>query len=362
MQQNFHNSESSNPDSLSPRILIVQFQEGVAYLKSKWLFIIITGALFGTTGSIMAWVKKPMYKAEITFSIDEGDPTSNKSEFSAFSEQLGLGPVDGGSVFSTAKNIEELLKSRLLIEKTLRSTFNNGDSLITFADFFLDSLDFRDQWLKESAFPDLVFNTNKENKKEELFENAVIANMYKKLSSQYLSIGQKSKGTSITSVICISEHELFSKHFLEKLISEVTQYYIEAKTKRSKINLAIIEKRNDSVRNAYISSVYGRSAFTDADINVVRQTASAPVEKKQTDVQILRSAYVDLSRNIEMAKTSLMNETPLIELIDTPILPLDRINSSAIKSFLLFFIAGCFLMAGYLSLRKIYLNLTSFAA
>lgn len=105
--------------------------------------------------------------------------------------------------------------------------------------------------------------------------------MYKKLSGQYLTIAQKSKGTSITAVTCISEHELFSKHFLEKLISEVTQYYIDAKTKRSKINLAIIEKRNDSVRKAYISSVYGRSAFTDADINVVRQTASAPVEKNK---------------------------------------------------------------------------------
>lgn len=166
MHQNSHNLEGSSLDGLSPRILLLQLEEGISYLKSKWLVIISVGVLFGIIGASMAWMKKPLYKAEITFSIDEGDPTSDKSEFSAFSEQLGLGPVDGGSVFSTAKNIEQLLKSRLLIEKTLRSTYNNGDTLITFADFFLDSLDFRDDWLAKSPFPNLVFNSKKKNQKK----------------------------------------------------------------------------------------------------------------------------------------------------------------------------------------------------
>jgi hypothetical protein len=354
MQQMQDNIKEKDPDGLSPRILFLQVLDGIAYLRSKWLIILIAATILGIAGTIMTWLKKPLYKAEITFSIDEGDRSSGKSEFSVYSEQLGLGPVDGGSLFSTSKNIEELLKSRLLMEKTLRSSFQNGDSLITFADFFLDSLDFRQEWIKKSAFPDLAFNTTKKNKNELLFENGIISRMHKKLSSEYVKITQKSKGTSITSVTCITEHELFSKYFLEKLISEVTQYYIDAKTKRSKINLSIIEKRNDSVKKAYIASVFGRSAFTDADINVVRQTASAPVEKKQTDVQILRSAYVELSRNIETAKTSLMNETPLIDLIDTPILPLDRISSSALKNFIIYFIGGAFLSAVFLSLKRLF--------
>ncbi|MFM9911826.1 MAG: hypothetical protein ACKVOW_21080 [Chitinophagaceae bacterium] len=339
---------------LSPKLIILQIRSAWRFLLSKWLIIFGIAIVAGAIGAIIASYKKTTIKAEVTFAVDEGNNRQDHSTFSLFSEQLGLAPIDGGIVFTNAGNIVELLKSRLLIEKTLRSFTEINKKKILFADFFLDSLDFRPQWVGNNQSTKLNFTSGKKTDRELLFENGVIANMYKLLVSKMILVAQKSKGTSIVSVSCTTENELFSKYFLEALINEVIRFYIDSKTARARQNLTIIEKRTDSVKNAYVGAAYGRAQFADADINLVRESFSVPGEKKQTDVQILRAAYIDLSRNLESAKTSLMNETPQIQIIDTPILPLDRIRPSLWKQFILFSIIGFFITVFVLLLNRAY--------
>jgi len=354
------NSKERMPafDEFSPKKILWAIHTTWTYLRSRLRWIFGLAILSGIIGASIAYFKKPLYAAEITFAIDEEKAQHNKSEFSEFSEQLGLAPIDGGNVFSNINNIEELIKSRLIIEKTLRSKVKINNKEILFANFFLDSLDWREKWLSSSAYPKLVFNTSKKDSNEVWFENGILKNMYKKLTGEYLKINSKGKGTTITSVICETPHPLFSKYFAEALMNEVTTYYINAKTERSRINLDIIQKRTDSVRQAYIQALYGRAVFSDADINLVRESFSVPGEKKQTDAQILRSAYIDLSRNLESAKTSLMNNTPIIQIVDSPILPLDTRKPSLLKQFLLFFVVGGFLSLVFLLARYFWKQLT----
>lgn len=330
-------------DEFSPKKILRAIRTIWAYVRSKLKWILGLAILSGIIGASIAYFKKPLYAAEITFALDEEKALHNKSEFSEFSEQLGLAPIDGGNVFSNVNNIAELIKSRLIIEKTLRSTVKIHNKEILFANFFLDSLDWRDKWLSSSAYPKLVFNTSKKDSNEVWFENGILKNMYKKLTGEYLKINPKGKGTTISSVVCETRHPLFSKYFVEALMNEVTTYYINAKTERSRINLDIIQKRTDSVRQAYVQALYGRAVFSDADINLVRESFSVPGERKQTDAQILRAAYIDLSRNLESAKTSLMNNTPIIQIVDSPVLPLDIKKPGLVKQFLLFFFIGGFL-------------------
>ena len=69
------------------------------------------------------------------------------------SEQLGIGSLmDAGGVFSSATNIVELMQSRLMIEKTLRNTTQVGNRKLVFADFFLDSLDYRKKWFERHCW------------------------------------------------------------------------------------------------------------------------------------------------------------------------------------------------------------------
>lgn len=342
-------------EEFSPRKLILQVRSSVFYLRSKWIIILSFAIITGIAAAVYYSFKKPNYTAEITFALDEGVTQAGNPDLSELSDALGLpGTFDAGTIFSSMTNIVELMQSRLLIEKTLRSSVIIDNKAVMFADFFLDSLNYREKWLKTSPYPKLNFASNNKSQKETLYENSIVRSIYETLITKNLKIDRKGKGTTIIAVTCISSNELFSKYFLEALLNEVTQYYIETKTQRSKISVEVIQKRTDSIRLAYNKALYGRAAFTDAHINPSRQTVSVTGEKQQTDVQILRASYVELVRSLENAKTSLMRDTPLIQYLDTPILPLRLDKPSVVKKFILFFLIGGFLITGFLLVRKLY--------
>jgi hypothetical protein len=178
--------------------------------------------------------------------------------------------------------------------------------------------------------------------------------MYETLIAQDLKIDKKGKGTTIISVLCTSTHELFSKFFLEELMHTVTQYYIEKKTERAKMNVDFIQQRTDSIRHAYNIALYGRAEFSDAFFNPNRQLPMVTRERQQTDIQILRASYIELTRSLESAKTALMRDTPLIQYLDQPVLPLKALRSNMIKFALIGFFLGALLVIGCFLLRKIW--------
>ena len=337
----------------SPKVLLLQVRRGLAYLMSRWWKILLVAIAFGIVGYVYSTRKHPVYLAEVTFALDEGATQSRpKSGLSIIQEELGLS-TDAGAVFSSATNILELIQSRMLIEKTLRSKVTvNGHSL-GFMDFFLDSLDYREKWMKGKKNQRMDFASLKNSPSDSLFINGLVRNMYETIKSSIIKIEGKGGGSSIVKVTAVSENEYFSKYFLEALLENVTAYYVESKTRRSKINLDFIQKRTDSIRIAYSAALYGRAAFTDANINPIRLTATVSGDRQQTDVQILRASYIELVSSLESAKTALMQDTPLIQYLDSPILPLQKTGSNPVKYFIIFFIAGVFVSAAYFTVRLI---------
>jgi len=323
------------------------------YILSKWWIILGAGILLGLAAALYSMTKKPQYIAEVTFVLDEEATQAPRSGISQLSEELGLG-ADAGGVFSSPTNIMELMQSRLLMEKTLRSTVQVEGKRVLLADFFLDSLEYREKWkMEKSPYYHIDFLKKNKDENEALYESGLIGSMCETLTKQNIKIEKKGKGTTIFAAQCISTHPLFSKYFLEELLHTVTQYYVERKTERAKLNVDFIQQRTDSVRQAYNIALYGRAEFADAFFNPSKQTPLVAREKQQTDIQILRASYVELTRSLEAAKTALMRETPLIQYLDMPVLPLKMLKSNLIKNTIVGFLLGAFLTAGILLFRKV---------
>lgn len=346
--------ETTSPsfDELNPARLFNGLKNWLQFIRKRILWIVSIALVFGLIGAFIASGKKKEFTATLTFSVDEENTLQYRGGVAAFARELGLVPADAGNVFSSIGNIQEVFKSRNLIEKTLRSSVLYNNKKILLAEFFLDSLDYRKEWLPSDDMK-LNFSSSSDNKAPGELENSVMSSIYKTLLAKHLKIALKDKTTSILAASCVSSNEIFSKLFTERWVEEVTLYYIDLKTQRSRTNLQIIEKRNDSVKNAFIAALYNRAGIADADMNLVRESFNVPKEKKQTDIQILQNVYADLSRNLESAKTSLLNDTPIIQILDTPLQPLDSIKPSIIKQFLLFGIIG--LMGGIMLFSFLYL-------
>jgi hypothetical protein len=145
------------------------------------------------------------------------------------------------------------------------------------------------------------------------------------------------KKITITTVEVNSNSELFSKLFCESLVKETSNYYIEIKTKKAKLNLEILQKQADSIRKELNYAINGVALSTDNifNFNPANFIKKAPSTIRQVDVQTNSTVLTQVVVNLELAKLALRKETPLIQVIDLPILPLQKSKLGKLKSMVL---------------------------
>jgi uncharacterized protein involved in exopolysaccharide biosynthesis len=72
------------------------------------------------------------------------------------------------------------------------------------------------------------------------------------------------------------------------------------------------------------------------------------------DVQVNSALYGELVKNLELARMALRRETPLIQVIDTPLLPLDKNKLGRLKGGLMFGAVAAFLAILFFIGRKLF--------
>jgi hypothetical protein len=153
-----------------------------------------------------------------------------------------------------------------------------------------------------------------------------------------------------------SKDELFAKEFTDKLVENVNTFYVQTKTKKTSQNVQVLQRQADSVKTVLNSSISGVASAIDAspNANPLLLTLRVPSQKKQVDVQASTAIYTEIVKNLEISKISLRQETPLIQVIDQPILPLDDDHITKTKATILGFILGCLLITFILIIRRMF--------
>ena len=106
-------------DEISLKELIQKIQEWIAYLKTQWKLIIGIAALGGIIGFVYASFQKPTYSATTTFVLEEDKGGGGLGGAMGLASSFGFDLGGGGGGLFTSSNIIELMKSRLVVEKTL---------------------------------------------------------------------------------------------------------------------------------------------------------------------------------------------------------------------------------------------------
>lgn len=362
-QNDLNQISTANMDSdeISLKELILKLQEWWKYLLSKWVIILIAGIIGGIAGFIYAYSKKTVYTAELIFVLEGGTQGGGLANYAGLASQFGINMGGGGGqgVFE-GENFLALMKSRLMIEKALLTTVNVNNRRITLAEFYIDINKLRKKWAKENPeLKDIRFLSGANPLKFTTEQNSLISSFHKSLIENNLFIDKQDKKSSIIALKVNFENELFSKYFAEVLAKEVSEFYVETKTKKSSDNLRILQHQTDSIRRALTLSMMGAATSADANPNPnsARQVLRVPSQRRQGDVQANQAILGQLVQNLEIAKMSLRTETPLIQIIDRPILPLPKTRVSKTTSVLAGGIIGGFLMTLFIVSRKFLGNL-----
>ena len=335
-------------DEISLKELIQKIQEWIAYLKTQWKLIIGIAAIGGILSFVYASFQKPNYIAIATFVLeeDQGGGSGALGLASSFGFDLGGG---GGGLF-TSSNIIELMKSRLVVEETLLKPVQVAGKEISLADYYIQLNELKEGWTKNPNLANINFPANADRTKFSLEQDSILYGISSGLTKNNLVIAPKDKKVSIISLTVKTENELFSKLFCEQLLKETSDFYIETKSKKSRLNVDILQHQVDSIRAELNNAITGVATASDNvyNLNPAFNVKRTPGTRRQVDVQANTSMLTQLVAQLELSKVNLRKETPLVQLIDRPILPLEKQKLSRLKSMII----GSFL-AGFLTILQL---------
>jgi hypothetical protein len=347
-------NEQNQSDEISLKELIVKLKEWFDYLISKWKIIFLVSLIGGLLGLSYSLMQKPTYTASLSFALEDENSGGGLGGAFGLASSFGIDLGGGGSIF-TGSNLTELFKSRSMVEQTLLSPVVVKGKTISLAEMYIQKEGWRAEWNSNPKYKSIQFLSKGDRKNFTRVHDSIFGVIYQGLSKTGLSVGQRDKKVDIMSIDVVSTNELFSKYFCEALAKKVSDFYIETKSKKSRENMIILERQTDSIRRELNGAITGVAVANDNTfgLNPAMNVRRAPSARRQVDVQANTAILTELVKQSELAKVTLRKETPLIQIIDRPILPLPKERFGKATGILLGgFLAG-FLVVFGLIIRRV---------
>ena len=353
-------NEKHTNDEISLKELIEKGREWFSYLLSQWKVIVLAGMIGAGLGLAYSFSKKPVYTASLSFALEDEKGGGGLGSALGLASSLGLDLGGGGGSIFTGSNLTELFKSRAMVEQTLLSPVVVDGKTVSLAEMYIQNNGWRSNWNENPKFKAIQFLPDTKRKYFTRVHDSILGVMYQNLSQSGLVVGQKDKKIAIITIDVSSTNELFSKYFTESLVKEVSDFYVTTKSKKARLNMDILERQTDSIRGALNGAITGVAVANDNTfgLNPAMNVRRAPSARRQVDVQANTAILTELVKQTELSKVTLRKETPLIQVIDQPILPLKKEQFGKAKGIVLGgFLAGFLVVLG-LIVRRLLKSIT----
>jgi hypothetical protein len=327
--------------------LVKKGKESFIYLLGKWKVLFLVAIITGIIGVVKTWLQDPKYTAQMTF-VAENEKGGGLGGYASIAAQFGLDIGGGGSGSAFAEeNLVELLKSRMLIDKTLLSTYENN----LYIDQYILNHKINKNWSKDTALSKINFQSKLdggyERKRDSIF-NAIANNII--LNS--IAVDKVDKKLDIIYIKMTDIDMIYAKRFIEKLASNAIAFYTAYKTEKNLTNVNILQRQTDSVKSMLFGSINDVASINDLNVNPIKQSLRTNGQKRQIDLQVNSALYTELLKNLELAKLTLRKETPLIQIIDTPKLPLKNEKKGRLYMGVIFAFIGGIICSLFLLVKK----------
>ena len=351
------NSNKEQFDDFSLNNLLETIKNWLFFLKVKSRDIFKFSFLFLLLFLAYNYIKSPVHYAKTTFVLDSQSSSNSIGDVASLASLAGINAssfIDASGLFQI-DNIQELYKSNSMIIETLlsKSTFNKNQ--ITLINRFGEIEKINKKWKKLGVDFDnyILSKTNKRLHDSILIEASEI------IKEDYLIVEKPSRKTTILEIGFDHKDELLAKNFNENLVTIVNDFYFKTKTQKSGKNLKILQRQADSIKKVLDKSILVL-ANEDQRVptpNPLIKTNLVPYQKAMIDVQSNGTIYQQVITQLELAKVTHRKNSPLIQIIDKPTLPLENSKLKFIEC-LIYGIFGGFLLAIiYFSLIRLYHSL-----
>ena len=344
-------------ESFSLLNLINSIKDWFTYLLSNLKGIVIITSILLSLVLLFNFIKSPVHYARTSFVLDSESSSNSIGDIASLASLAGINAssfIDASSLFQI-DNIQELYRSNSMIKQTLLtdSDFENERSLL------IDRLASNEKIDKKWDKLNVDFSTYNSKSNNLRVHDSILNEVVKIIKEKYLLVDKPSRKTTILEIGFDHKDELFAKSFNENLVSIVNDFYFKTKTQKTGENLKILERQADSVKKVLDKSILFL-AEKDQSIpnpNPLTKVSLVPYQKALVDVQANGAIYQQIVTQLELAKVTHRNNTPLIQIIDKPVLPLENSRLKLFECFVYGIFGGLFFSVLYYSFLRFYKSL-----
>ena len=316
---------------------------------------IITSAL----GLLYGKLQPSTFKATATFIVEDKSGKGGGG-LSGLASQFGIdvgGLTGGGAGLFDGDNILEIIKSRAIIEKVLLTKMEEPSSSKgqTIADYYIKIENLGTKFERKNInVKSLNFASLTEGSKHSVVQDSVLYVLYNRIYKD-LNVEKKSKKSTIITLEVVSGDQVFSKIFAEELLKQTSDLYIDIKTGNLSRSINKIQQKADSLQNS-LTGIYQKSFQAENATKLYNVNSSLRINTSQTEIAardktVSSTLYGEVVKNLETLKLSLINQTPVIQVLDTPKFPLFDQRTPARYSLMIGFAIG-FVLSFFYALYK----------
>lgn len=342
---------------ISVKELLDNISSAFKFLFSKWkqFFLIgLVGALLGLAYSLLMPVK---YVSKLTFVVEESRSAGGGLAAIAGQFGLDLGGMGGGGVFS-GDNILLFLKSESLFRETLMTSYNE-EGTISLADKYAEAKKWKKSWNKK--FGEINFAKYSDGKFPRHIDSLMQKITMTILLNGELSVSKPDKKASFVDVRAIMLDEKLSYLFSKRLVSIATDKFVQSKIRVKAANVQMLQDRADSLGRILNVKTFAAASSQQnlIDANPAIRTAPITAEISTREKTMVGAIFAEVVKNLEISKTILNQETPVIQMVDNSTLPLRRIRVGKFVGMLTGSILLGFFFAVYLLIKRWAKNVTN---
>ena len=325
------------------RDIIIALKEIKQELVSRSFKIGLFVFVFTLIAVLFNISQESRYKAELSFVVEDKQKSTPLSSVSGLASQFGFDFFSSSNSTFSQANIMELLKSRGVISKTLLRPNTND----LFINNYISMYNLNSDWKNNKGLDGISFKN-----KIEVKHDSIITMVWKKIIEDDISVEIRNDETDIIYLSFKSLDERFAKLFSENLIDEMSSMYIEYQTKQSTNTIDFLQNRADSVFNELEKAEEEFARIKDINQRIIKASGRLKELQLMRNVEVLNTMYLELVKNIEVSKLTLLNQTPIIQVIDRPTLPLEDTKLSPVLVFVISFVLSFLISVFYFVFRK----------
>lgn len=359
MENISNNIQQPASDEISLKELLDKIKTFLKYLKTKWLQLFIAGIVGGLLGLGYYYLQSPKYEAVCTFVLDEKNVGGGGLSSLASSFGVDVGGIlgGGGSLFAN-DNLLDILQSRRIVETVLLSEVDTAKNThITLADLYLKFSKLQEKYDKKERTAGVHYYGCLDRDRLSPIQDSILYDVYKRVLKSSFSVDRTNKKTQIFKIAVNAKSEVFCKLMAERVAEETKKLYITVKTGTLQRNVDRLQAKADSLLTLLNGKYYELAETQIVNPNPTIRTISLPTKMAARNELVISTLYTEIVKNLETAKTSLMLQTPNIQNLDTPRLPLEDVKTRRLMTTLLGGVFLIILFVGYFTVKFLRLNI-----